>query len=271
MSVANTRNFFLDASECIRSFCHSLRDKHVVNFVHDITFGHGEISMLVTEQEILSYYYENKIPIACTDDSGRMLADGIYIDKVLAGYYKECAPLMALLRKIGQAKGFNYGRNAVHFSVREQGCQNLYTLFFDLSEHDFLHYVINNGALLQDILENYNIFAKDIILEAKSVENRAVLPNFNDMLAPNQRAILESNVERVCVFHRNTHLPTYLSRQQGRCLRYLTQGQSSKEIARAMNLSPRTVEHYLVLIRQQLGCRSSKDLILSYAEQLNIS
>ncbi|MDF1685072.1 MAG: helix-turn-helix transcriptional regulator [Legionellaceae bacterium] len=267
MGVVNTRNFSLDASECIRSFCRTVGDKHVVNFVHDITFGHGEISMLVTEPEMSSYYSENKIPIACTNDSGRMLAEGVYIDKVLAGYHPECAPLMALLRKVGDGKGFNYGRHAVHFSVRDQDCQHLYTVFFDLSEHDFLHYVMNNGALLQDMLESYNIFAKDMILEAKSADNRMVLPSFNDMLPAQQRVALESTEERVCVFHRNTHLPTYLSKQQGRCLSYLVQGKSSKEIAKIMDLSPRTVEYYLTLVRQQLGCRSSKDLILSYAEQ----
>ena len=149
MNVVNTENFSLKASQCINDFCHSLGDNHVVNFMHDITFGCGEISILTTEPEMSSYYYDNKIPIACTDDSGRTLADGIYIDKVLEAYHQEYAPLMTLLRNVAQTKGLNYGKKAVHFSVREQDCQHLYTVFFDLSEHDFLHHVMNNGALLR--------------------------------------------------------------------------------------------------------------------------
>ena len=268
MSALDTNNFSLRSSQYIKNYCHSLRDKNVVNFVHDITFGCGEISMLVTDPGIRTYYYENEIPIACTDYSGRKLTDGIYIDKVLEDYYQECIPLMALLRNVVQTKGLNYGKHAVHFSVREPGCQNLYTVFFDMSESDFLHYVVNNGSFFQDMIEAYNLASKDIILEAKSIENRVVQPNFSDLIPPNKFMKIHSKTKKVCVSHRETHLPTYLPKQQGQCLIHLTQGKSSKEIAHAMNLSPRTIDYYLDIIRKQLGCRSSKELILSYAEQL---
>ena len=50
---------------------------------------------------------------------------------------------------------------------RENDCQHCYALFFDMPYDDFLHFVINNGTRLQDILSNYNVVAKDIILDAK--------------------------------------------------------------------------------------------------------
>lgn len=268
MNALDTNNFSLSSTQYIKNFCHSLQDKKIVNFVHDITFGHGEISMLVTEQKIRDFYYNNTIPIACSDYSGRKLRDGIYIDKVLEDYHPECIPLMALLRNIGQKKGLNYGTHAIHFSVREPDCQNLYTIFFDMHESDFLHYVVNNGSFFEDMIENYQLLSRDIILEAKSVNNRVVQPSFNDSFLPNN--LMKTNAElKVCVFHRKTNLPTYLPKQQGRCLMHLTQGKSSKEIARAMNLSTRTIDFYLDILRKQLGCRSSKELIISYAEQLS--
>lgn len=88
------------------------------------------------------------------------------------------------------------------------------------------------------------------------------------MLPAQQCVALKSMEERACVFHRNTHFPTYLSKQQGRCLGYHSQGKSSKEIAIIMGLSPKTVEYYLGIIRQQQGCHSSKGLIVSYAGPL---
>jgi DNA-binding CsgD family transcriptional regulator len=48
-------------------------------------------------------------------------------------------------------------------------------------------------------------------------------------------------------------------------------GQSIKQIAITMNLSPRTIEHYLEKIRQMLGCRSNRELITSYLQQLSTS
>jgi len=47
-------------------------------------------------------------------------------------------------------------------------------------------------------------------------------------------------------------------------VKLLAQGKSSKEIARMMNISYRTVEGYLAQAMEQLGCVSSKELIALY-------
>ena len=79
------------------------------------------------------------------------------------------------------------------------------------------------------------------------------------------------NTKQILVFHRNTGLPIQLSSQRSKCLLYLMQGQSTKEIAFAMGLSSRTVDYYFNILRNQLGCRSSKELICSYGNQLHYS
>ena len=176
MSTSNPSEFSTSINPYIRDYCHSMRGKGLTNFVHDITFGFGEISMLMADAEMYLFYYDNKIPIACTDDSGRTLPEGIYINKTMAHNHREYSKLISLFHNTARKKGLNYGRNAVHYVTREQDCQHLYTLFFDFSDHDFLHFVVNNGALIQDMIDHYTLTAKDIILEAKSVENRIVLP-----------------------------------------------------------------------------------------------
>lgn len=74
--------------------------------------------------------------------------------------------------------------------------------------------------------------------------------------------------ERLTLFHKNTNEPLILSIQQSRCLKLLLQGYSSKAIAIKMNISHRTVEHYIENIRKILGCKTSKELIVTYIHLL---
>jgi DNA-binding CsgD family transcriptional regulator len=266
--VGEQKLFAITATNFIKETCKPLQNAALTNFMHDITFTKGQISMLVSDENVFLFYYRNKIPTLCTDESGRTLASGIYINKTLEASRKDCAILMPLLVNIGQQFGQNYGRNSVHIVVREDDCQHFYSLFFDLEEDNFLHWVLNNGSFLTDFIDQYNFSAKDLILEAKANENRIILPTFDEFSSSMQLNNLEKNIFQLKIFHRNLHVPLHLSSQQSRCLLLLAKGKSAKEIALEMKLSYRTVEHYLERIRKQLGCSSNKELIALYGDQL---
>ncbi|STX51710.1 transcriptional regulator LuxR [Legionella busanensis] len=50
--------------------------------------------------------------------------------------------------------------------------------------------------------------------------------------------------------------------QQKKCLKYVIQGLSAKEIAKKMDLSHRTIEYYLQILRRKLACRNKAELII---------
>lgn len=52
-----------------------------------------------------------------------------------------------------------------------------------------------------------------------------------------------------------------LTRRQKSCLLYLVKGMSYKQIAKTLQLSPKTVEHYLTAIRKKMSCSSRSELI----------
>jgi DNA-binding CsgD family transcriptional regulator len=234
--------------------------------IHDITFGHGQISILTPSIEIVEFYDNTKTPLIYTDQSGRFLKEGIYLNKVVESQYPQYSKLKQLFLETGRKNNLNYVENYIHYVVKEVDCQHMYSLFFDLPYNDFLHFVVNNGHFLKETIENYYHQARDIILESKAIENRMILPNMNDLFTSSES--VNKNVDYVCLLHKNTSLPIHLSPQRSQCLLYLVQGKTVKEIARAMNLSPKTIEHYLELLRKELGCKSSKELIIFYAEQL---
>ena len=52
-----------------------------------------------------------------------------------------------------------------------------------------------------------------------------------------------------------------LSKQQYRCLYFLSHGMTYKEIAREMTLSPRTVEYYMEAIRKKTNLKTKSKLV----------
>lgn len=55
--------------------------------------------------------------------------------------------------------------------------------------------------------------------------------------------------------------PFKLTKRQSECLYHLVKGKTMKQIAAALNLSPKTIEHYLEIIKRKLNCYSRTELI----------
>lgn len=52
-----------------------------------------------------------------------------------------------------------------------------------------------------------------------------------------------------------------LSQRQMQCIKHSIRGKSAKQIGKALNLSPRTVEMHLDIIKSKLGCQTKAELI----------
>jgi DNA-binding CsgD family transcriptional regulator len=258
----------MSTAKLVRELCALYKNLSFVNFMHDITFPHNQISMIVADPRMVAYYLQHQIPTLCTDNSGRVLADGLYINQTLEHNYTECSVLMPFLIKVGQQFSQNYGKNSVHLLRREEDCQHFYSLFFDLSEPDFLQWVINNGAFLADFIAHYHQKGNDLILEAKVNENRIKLPNAREFMNTGKRMKLEDKEALLSLFHHELNLPIHFPKKQARCLLLMVQGKSAKEIAKELHISFRTVEYYFDKTRKQLGCSSNKKLIALYGDQL---
>ena len=60
---------------------------------------------------------------------------------------------------------------------------------------------------------------------------------------------------------KNNESATELTKRQLSCLYYLVRGMTVKQIAKALKLSPKTVEHYLETIKKKLNCYNRVELI----------
>ena len=266
MALASQKDF----STQINSFIERSKRLGIVNFVHDITFGKGEISMLMNDNLMSNFFINHQVPVAFTNDSGRTLKDGLYINQTLSLQSKEHSILIANFFRAAKKFGLNYGNQVFHVAVNEGGVQHLYSLFFNLPQQEFLHSVINNGALIKDLLSQYQLQFNDLIQEVKKEEYRTVLPTSENIYQPLAKSQYDLATE-LSLTHIRTGFQINLSPQRSQCLYYLCTGESAKGIAKIMNLSPKTIEYYLGLLRKELGCKTSKELVASYYYQVNFA
>ncbi|WP_454781852.1 shikimate kinase [Legionella sp. WA2022007384] len=119
---------------------------------------------------------------------------------------------------------------------RDQLFENVASISFDT----------DSNALEQYVLSAFELVAGNQVSDSKSVK---------------------LNEKDIVLFHKVLHTPVHLSEQQALCLKLLAQGKSSKQIARHMNISYRTVEGTLAKTMEALGCSSSKELIVLYHDK----
>jgi DNA-binding CsgD family transcriptional regulator len=142
------------------------------------------------------------------------------------------------------------------------------------NEQRMNHFYANQIDTLKKLKQSFTFQAQELIVQAESERQtwqHAVFPEFALGLSETTRQNLNSSLAHEglqVVIHKETLTPIQLSPQRSRCLYYLLQGKSCQKIADAMRLSPKTVEHYLEILRKELGCCSSKELIIHYAHQI---
>jgi len=131
--------------------------------------------------------------------------------------------------------------------------------------HDFLDKLHHERDSLYDQLATLSINSDDGKLENHVMKVTNIILGGDGTLSTSSQAILDK--DDLIFFHKKLHTPVHLTHQQATCLKYLAQGKSSKEIAKDMHLSHRTIDDYVAKIMELLGCSSSKELIALYYDQ----
>ena len=250
----------------IQKLAYILRKIGISHFNHDITFGNNKMAMLTDSKELFDLYYDKQLPVICTNESGRTLDPGIYFVKSLAYEYNYIANIISVLDK-----KFNF-HNSLIVIEHEEACQHMFTLSSPMSEHTFLHTILNKLDNIKNFIEFYKLSLREIIKEAKKPKNQITIVNSSDFERnSNNHPLALVNIKQKDILvlkHKDTKLNLTLSVKQSECLKLLLQSYSAKEIAKNMDLSYRTVEHYIENIRNKLNCRNIKELIINYSSQI---
>jgi len=233
----------------------------VKNFNHDLTFEKGEVAMLANNGSIFELYHNKRWPLSCTDETGRVLAEGVYLGDTLESKYNDCSIIFPKLRK-----ELKYSCS-IHILEKEADCHHFYTLTFEHEVNDFTHWSLNHITMIRNHLESYKLDQKAIIEEAKAKKNRITLPIANNYLRSKDSYNPLDCTFSLKLIHKDDSKIIYLPKQAARCLRKLFEGKPIKAIALEMNLSPRTIEYYLNRLKRILGCSNTRELLIYYSHQ----
>lgn len=118
-----------------------------------------------------------------------------------------------------------------------------------------LHCYLSHKAPLRTSLGKViGVFGLSFLLE----DENSLITTLNEM-SPFANSGLSKQIQQAGtqLFVRGNHL----TKRQIDCLYYLVKGMTIKKIANTLNLSPKTVEHYLDAVKVKLNCRNRTELI----------
>jgi DNA-binding CsgD family transcriptional regulator len=238
---------------------------YIRGFIHDITYGKGQFSILTDDKDYLKYYYTHQLPAFFTDESGRFLPDGVYFTHTLPLKDEE----KRLLSKITNTFDFDY---LIHIVKHKRNIQHTYSFLLHCNEHQLLFFVANQLTQLRRFIAIYERQCGEAIEFVKSEKDHLVLPysagqldDISDVLKSCLVTEGSQASNELVIPHALDNQLVKLTQQQASCFQLLLQGYSAKEIAQRMNLSYRTIQHYTANIYERLGLENSRELISHYA------
>jgi DNA-binding CsgD family transcriptional regulator len=158
--------------------------------------------------------------------------------------------------------------NGITISKDTEDFQEFIGFYAAADNNSINHFYINHLDKIKNMREHFLSQASHLIKQAEKERLLLARPVFSPELNKQQAVHYKKSIIPNDQSDKNTSVLIDLPPQRRQCLTHLANGKSSKQIARTMNLSPRTVDHYLHILRQELGCRSSRELMTTYGAQL---
>lgn len=272
----------------ISNICRPLNQLNISYFAHVRIDNDEKFSAVCSNPNFLEHYLKNQYYNADIHMSGthkfgsHVIWDAIEYSGQTAKMLKEATEMghqhiFTIINKNSQGNDF------YHFATRPSSStaiNQVYISNIDLLNLFILHFneQISQSKILSSV---YDLtFGIDLQAEGSAAKIDTDLVNLDSKrlefvrqigigkYASNNTAKLLSLDNPTFIIHKDTHEPLFLSPQQIKCLSLISYGKSIKETAQAMNLSPRTVEHYLNRVRKILGCRNNKELVSGYYSQI---
>jgi DNA-binding CsgD family transcriptional regulator len=157
---------------------------------------------------------------------------------------------------------FNFAQG-ISIIKKQEDCCETFSFATSANNASIKNWYLNNIDLLEKFILYFKEQAHDILLLSER-KDRFLLPIVLPA-SPNEIYVtIPDNTARQNFLNEINGVSScldLLSKQQKECLRYLVKGMSTKKIAQMLQLSPRTVEHYLDAVKTKFRCGSQMELI----------
>lgn len=248
--------------EKVSSLCVPLFERfNMTGFCYDMSFSGGELSVLTDNINNFESLYACEYTPICSDASGRTIESGVYTLNLLSKNSADEAFYTEKFESLYETS------QIIHIVDRGNLFDEMVTFSFDMHKDKFDYFVLNDLPQLKSFVRYFKESMKNEIAFIQKKEHRLYFP---DLLAGNMlHACLDKREDqKILCLIREDGQEVIIPPQQAACLTLLATGQSVKQIASALFLSTRTVEHYLAAVRTKLSCNSLLTLMSKYGDQL---
>ncbi len=138
-----------------------------------------------------------------------------------------------------------------HFATshKNSSVMNFYLNSIDMLEHFTFYFRDKAANLIKKCKPNVPVDTVSMFSEAKDL---------TDLTCERHKYLAATKLSKLQITLNNKVIN--LTRREIQTLWHYLQGKTAKEIAKAIYLSPRTVEYYLVRIKKKLNCQTRHDL-----------
>lgn len=247
-------------SRSVYDACGPLRDAFDLScFCYDLSFPGGGLSILTDQARIFEPYYFRELLPVYSDASGRTLANGVYTTKQLART-SENKKEFDFFEKVSRSQ------HGIHVVERKEKMQEMISFSFAMTDEEYEHFLLNDFFRIKGFIRYFKAQMRDELGLMQEEESRLHFPDLLEVESSSPP--IAKYEEPAKVIHLEDGSTVRLSPQQWTCLKLVIEGHSIKEAAALLQLSPRTVENYLAVIRDKLYCSSLIALAGRYGDQI---
>lgn len=254
----------------VKDFFVPLRDNKIFYFSFSRVYKNGKVVFLCTDNDWVRIKFDSKL----FDYDGFFPDEKNIIEQNhnIYLYTGEALPGNRL-----QNYFFNDDKwNSIDLYVRTKNYVDVGHFASTRNNTKALDFYINNLSLLREYLFQFtqrfqneiNLFrdSYDLSLLRETVSENKIVPPVNEKLfsAKNtnfqiRERNMKKNLPKIPLYFGSSKI--FLSLRETQCIFYLARGKTSKEVAKSLDISPRTVETYLNSIRLKTGIQSKSTLL----------
>jgi DNA-binding CsgD family transcriptional regulator len=244
--IIKTTHPFLSNSQDVIDIAKPLQQLGIIYFSYTKTETNGSRTYLTTHPHVLERYIKEEYYLIGNSES----SPNEYNNQIL---FWDSLPKQYIFDNMTRANNIDHGIFMVN---RESDYCEFYGFAAQKGNYQVLNAYINNLELLKKFTLFFKEQAKRIINKAEV--NKLILPFCSDALnltENSEKIIFQSlSTEQINTLH--------LSARQMDCAILLLKGKQYKEIARTLNISPRTVETHINYLKNKLNCSNKTQLLM---------
>jgi len=268
LSAELIKHIYLIQQEDIDKLCQPIKDLGINYFLYIKAFNDGTRTQLTNNLAWSEHFYKNNYYLMGEfDDPQRTYCPGLFLWSTLPcqQIYQDIRNHFSIDHGVTLVEKINDGYEFFHYGAH---LNNYKIINFYLNNFDYLKrfnlYFKDRGANLIKLAENLRVQ-----IPTRECAELINLDNFLSLQDSYQNFIAQTPIKRYYLDHIGSD--TYLTQREVECLYWLAKGNSSKEIARSLQISERTVEEHLLHIKAKIGCNKNSQLVYLLTKHLPIT